>query len=87
MRRWENNIKIELKQIGCESVDWVNFAQYMVKWRIFVKTMDLWIQLKAGNILTTLVTVSFSRRTRLHGDGNTYLLTYSLHHAEHYLKS
>jgi hypothetical protein len=26
-RRWENNIKIGLKEIGCEDVDWIQLAQ------------------------------------------------------------
>jgi hypothetical protein len=30
--RWENNIKIDLKEIGWESVDWNNVAQDMDWW-------------------------------------------------------
>jgi hypothetical protein len=26
-RRWENDIKMELKEIGCEGVNWVHLAQ------------------------------------------------------------
>jgi len=30
---WNDNIKIEFKEIGCESVDWTQLAQNRVQWR------------------------------------------------------
>jgi hypothetical protein len=30
--RWKDNIKMYLKEIGCEDVDWINLAQYVVQW-------------------------------------------------------
>jgi len=26
-RRWENNIKIDLQEVGCGNVDWIELAQ------------------------------------------------------------
>ena len=26
-RRWEGNIKMDLKEVGCESMDWIELAQ------------------------------------------------------------
>jgi len=27
MRRWEDNIKMDLQEMGCEGMDWINVAQ------------------------------------------------------------
>jgi hypothetical protein len=41
-RRWEDNIKIELQEVGCGSVDWLELAQDRGRWRAFVSAvMDL----------------------------------------------
>jgi hypothetical protein len=37
--RWENNIKIHLKEIGCEGVDWIHMAQDTDHWRAVVNTV------------------------------------------------
>jgi hypothetical protein len=29
--RWEDNIQIDVKEIGCEGVDWIHLAQNMVQ--------------------------------------------------------
>jgi hypothetical protein len=26
-RRWEDNIRIDLREVGCEGVDWIRLAQ------------------------------------------------------------
>jgi hypothetical protein len=38
-RRWENNIKIKLKEIGWDSMDWINLAQDGDQWRALVNTV------------------------------------------------
>jgi hypothetical protein len=35
-RRWEDNIKINLKSISWETVDWIDLAQDRDKWRDLV---------------------------------------------------
>jgi hypothetical protein len=35
-RRWEDNIKSDLREIGLDGANWVHLAQYRVQWRAFV---------------------------------------------------
>jgi hypothetical protein len=37
--RWEDNIKIDLREIGLEGVDWIHLAQYRDEWWAFVNTV------------------------------------------------
>jgi hypothetical protein len=40
--RWEDNIKMEHTEIGCECVNWIHLAQDMVQWWAVVNTaMDI----------------------------------------------
>jgi hypothetical protein len=34
--RWVNNIKIDLRQIECDDLDWIDLAEDRNKWRAFV---------------------------------------------------
>jgi hypothetical protein len=41
-RTWEDNIKIDLREIGIDGVDWIQLAQDRVQWQAFVSmVMDL----------------------------------------------
>ena len=31
--RWEDNIKMDLQEVGCECVDWIDLAQNKDRWR------------------------------------------------------
>jgi hypothetical protein len=43
-RKWEDNITIDLWEIGWENVDWVHLAQDRDKWRAFVNLeTNLWV--------------------------------------------
>jgi hypothetical protein len=43
-RRWEDNIKMDLRGIGFGDVDWIHLAQDSDMWRALVNTvMNLWI--------------------------------------------
>jgi ribosome biogenesis protein Nip4 len=35
-RRWEDNIRMDLREIGWEVVDWIHLAQYKEQWRAVV---------------------------------------------------
>ena len=35
-RRWEDNIKMDLQEMGCGSVDWIELAQDRDRWRALV---------------------------------------------------
>jgi hypothetical protein len=39
MHRWENNIKIDPKEIGYEGMYWSPVAQYWNQWRAFMNTL------------------------------------------------
>jgi hypothetical protein len=32
-RKWEDNIKMDLQEVGCGGVDWIGLAQGRDKWR------------------------------------------------------
>jgi len=53
-RRWENNIRTDLRETGWEGVDWIHLAQDRDQWRVVVNTvMNLRIPEKARNFLTS----------------------------------
>jgi hypothetical protein len=38
-RRWEDNIKLDLREIGNDEANWIRLVQYRVKWWAFVNTV------------------------------------------------
>jgi hypothetical protein len=38
-RRWEDNIKMDLRETGFGDVDWINLAQDRDRWRAIVNTV------------------------------------------------
>jgi ribosome biogenesis protein Nip4 len=38
-RRWEDNIKMNLREIGFVDVDWIHWVQDRGRWRAFVNTV------------------------------------------------
>jgi hypothetical protein len=39
--RWKDKTKRDLKETGCEDVDWIHLSLYWVKWRSVVDIMNL----------------------------------------------
>jgi hypothetical protein len=37
--RWEDNIKLDLREIGVDGANWIGLAQDRVQWRAFVRTV------------------------------------------------
>ena len=38
-RRWEDNIKMDLQEVGFGDMDWINLAQDRDKWRALVNAV------------------------------------------------
>ena len=38
-RRWEDNIKMDLQEVGCGRMDWIDLAQDWDKWRALVSAV------------------------------------------------
>jgi hypothetical protein len=44
-RGWEDNIKMDLQEVGCGGVDWIGLAQNRDRWRAIVNVvMNLRVQ-------------------------------------------
>jgi len=37
--RWEDNIKMDLEEVGCGSLDWIELAQDRDRWRTVVSAV------------------------------------------------
>ena len=37
--RWKDNIKMNLQEVGCEGMDWIDLAQYRDRWRALVNAV------------------------------------------------
>jgi hypothetical protein len=67
-RRWEDNIKLDLQEVGGGCVDWMERVQDRDMWRALVSTiMNFRVPYTRGISLLGAKPVSFSTRTLLHG--------------------
>jgi hypothetical protein len=39
MLRWEDNIKMDLQEVGCGGMDWIELAQIRYRWRELVNAV------------------------------------------------
>jgi hypothetical protein len=37
--RWEDNIKMDLEEVGCDGMDWIELAQDKDRWRALVNAV------------------------------------------------
>ena len=43
-RRWKDNIKMDLQEVGCGGIDWIELAQDRDSWRALVySVMNHWV--------------------------------------------
>jgi hypothetical protein len=65
--RWVNNIKMDLREIGEDGMDWIDLAQDRDQWWTLRDTaMNLRVLQNAGKFLGSCTIGSFSRRAQLH---------------------
>jgi hypothetical protein len=38
-RRWEDNIRMDLQEVGCGGMDWIGLAQDVDRWRTVVNAV------------------------------------------------
>ncbi|KAJ4450278.1 hypothetical protein ANN_01698 [Periplaneta americana] len=60
-RRWEDNIKMDLREVGYDDREWINLAQNRDQWRAYVRAaMNLWVpgSLKASKVSTMLALIN-----------------------------
>jgi hypothetical protein len=51
--RWKDKIKMDLKEVGCGGMDWIDLAQDRNRWwKLVNAVMNLRVVLNAGNFLT-----------------------------------
>jgi hypothetical protein len=42
--RWEDIIKVDLQEVGCQGTDWIDLAQDRDRWRALVNAViNLWV--------------------------------------------
>jgi hypothetical protein len=53
-RRWEDNIKMDLQEVGCVVMEWIELVKDTDRWRARVNAvMNLRIPYNTGNFLTS----------------------------------
>jgi hypothetical protein len=66
--RWEDNIIMDLQEVGCGGMVWIELAQDRDRQRALVNAIrNLQVPKSVGNFLTSWKPVSFSKRTLPHG--------------------
>jgi len=51
--RWEDNIKMNLQEVGCGCMDWIELTEVRDRWQALVNAvMNLWVPQNVGNFLT-----------------------------------
>jgi hypothetical protein len=67
-RRWEDDIKTDLQEEGCEGVEWIELAQdrYILQ-ELVNAVMSHRFPLNSGIFFTSCKPASFLRRTLFHG--------------------
>jgi hypothetical protein len=66
----EDNIKMDLREIGWGGAEWIDLTQDRVWWRALVNmVMNLWVPQNVGKFLSSCTTSGLSRKAQLHEVG------------------
>jgi hypothetical protein len=66
-RRWEDNIKMDLRETGWGGMDWIDLAHYRDQWKALVNAvMNLRVPQNSGKFLSSCTICGFSRRAQFH---------------------
>jgi hypothetical protein len=66
-RRWVDNIRIDLGEVGWGDVDWIGLAQDRKRWRAFVNSvLNLRVPWNAGKLSNGLTSSGHSSNAQLH---------------------
>ena len=53
-RKWEDNITMDLQEVGCGGMDWIDLAlDRDRRWTLVTAVMNLRVPYSAGNFLTS----------------------------------
>jgi hypothetical protein len=66
-RRWLNNIRMDLGEVGWVDVDWIGLAQDRNRWRVLVNSvLNLRVPRNAGKLSSGLTSSGLSSSAQLH---------------------
>jgi hypothetical protein len=72
-RRWLDNIRMDLVEMGWGDVDWIGLAQDRDRWRALVNSvLNLRVPRDAGKLSSLQTTGDLSSSAQLHGVGKWY---------------
>jgi len=63
-----DNIRMNVRGIGCRDVDWILLAEHRNHWLAVVnRVLGFWVSCKATNFLTLWATLIYSKKTLHYG--------------------
>jgi hypothetical protein len=66
-RRWVDNIRMDLVEVGCGDVNWIGLAQDRGRWRALVNSvLNLGVPLNAGKVSSVRTTRDLSSSVQFH---------------------
>jgi hypothetical protein len=66
-RRWVDNIRMDLVEVGWGDVDWIGLAKDRKRWRALVNSvLNLRVPLHAGKLSSGLTSSGLSKSAQLH---------------------